>query len=215
MEYSAIEKYDSRDFIEEMAWKEWGKVAKTFSNIKYNQKLVDSYSCTGQAACGAISDVTGYALPLSFRKKVWERQLETGAIPWRGDYLQNWVKQAVKLFNEENPELPYKLAYYRVEKVRNIDIMMNVLNESSVVTWYTASFKVDSQDNWIIDNIDNPDGGGHAIRIVKGTRKWKSLTVKYCDNYEGILKYNIIEIPSFEKNQDFFWGGYYIKKINK
>jgi hypothetical protein len=51
MTYSSIEQYYDSDYTEEIAWKEITVSAKTFSNIKYNQKLVSNYSCTGQAAC--------------------------------------------------------------------------------------------------------------------------------------------------------------------
>lgn len=212
---SAIEKYDSRDYIEEIAGKEMTYTAKTFSNIKYNQLLVDKYSCTGQAACGVISDVTGYALPLSFRQKVWERQIETWAVEWRGDYLQNWMKQAVKLFNEENPELPYTLKYYRISDLKNSKQLLAILNHSSIQTGYTGALKADAQDNWIIDNNDNKDWYGHSIRFVKATLENNKLEIKYCDNYEGVNEYMIITVPDFKNNKDFFKWGYYIKKVAK
>tara|TARA_R110002051_G_C8621007_1_gene483341 strand:+ start:340 stop:480 length:141 start_codon:yes stop_codon:yes gene_type:complete len=45
--YSAIEKYDKKDSEEELLGNETiKKESKTFSNIKYNQTLVDNYSCT-------------------------------------------------------------------------------------------------------------------------------------------------------------------------
>ncbi len=213
--YSAIEQYDDRDFTEEIVWKEMTYTAKTFSNIKYNQKLVDKYSCTWQAACGVISDVTGYALPLSFRKEVWNKQLESGAVEWKWDYISNWMKQAVKLFNEENPELPYTLKYYRITNIKNSKQLLAILNHSSIQTGYTGALKADAQDNWIIDNNDNVDWFGHAIRIVKATLEDNKLEIKYCDNYEGVNEYMIITIPDFKNNKDFFKWGYYIKKINK
>ena len=212
--YSAIEKYDDRDFTEEIAGKELTLTAKTFSNIKYNQKLVDNYSCTGQAACWVISDVTNYALPLSFRKKVWERQLETWATS-KGDYLQNWMKQAVKLFNEENPELPYTLKYYRIDVLKNVKDLMSVLGHSSIQTGYGGSLKEDAQDNWIIDNNDHKDWYGHAIRIIKAWYEDETLSIKYCDNYEGVNKYTVITIPDFTNSTKWFTWGYYIKKVNK
>ena len=216
---SAIEKYDDRDYMEMIVWNNdkftWEEnAAKTFSNIKYNQKLVDRYSCTWQAACGVISDVTWFALPLSFRKKVWENQLKTWAREKFGDSIINWVKQAVKLFNIENPELPYTLEYYRIRGIKKIS-MLHILNGSSILTWYKGSLLRDAQDNWIIDNIDNPDGWGHSIRIVKGWIEGNDIKMKYCDNYEGVHKYNIIRVNEFNKNKDFFTGGYYIKKRMK
>ena len=211
---SAIEKYYDTDYTEEIAGKEMTYTAKTFSNIKYNQKLVDKYSCTGQAACWVISDVTGYALPLSFRQKVWERQIETWAVEWKGDYLQNWMKQAVKLFNEENPELPYMLKYYRINDLKNSKQLLAILSHSSIQTGYTGALKEDAQDNWIIDNNDNVKWFGHAVRLIKWTKE-SDLEVKYCDNYEGVNKYTVITIPDFLNNKDFFSGWYYIRKVAK
>ena len=214
MTYSSIEQYYDSDYTEEIAWKEIAVSAKTFSNIKYNQKLVSNYSCTGQAACWVISDVTGYALPLSFRKDVWERQLETWAVEWKGDYLQNWMKQAVKLFNEENPELPFTLKYYRINDLKNYKQLLAILNHSSIQTGYTGALKEDAQDNWIIDNNDNVKWFGHAVRLIKWTKE-SDLEIKYCDNYEGVNKYTVITIPDFLNNKDFFSGWYYIRKVAK
>ena len=202
---------------------------KCFSNIKYNQKLVNNYSCTGQAACWVISDATGLRqdvldptahnwtfLPLSFRKKVWERQLETGATEGFGDSLKNWMVQAIKLFNEEFPELPYTFKIVRIRDLKNVDVLKAVLKESSIHTGYTWKLLGDAQDNWVIDEPNNVDWGGHSIRIVKiFTEKDNSVTIKYCDNYEGAHKFNIITVPNFEDNKDFFSGGYYITKVLK
>ena len=206
--YAAIEKYDNRDWEEELLWNET-------KNIIYNQKLVDPYSCTWAGAEWTISDVTGYALPLSFRKKVWENQLKTGAKEWFGDTIQNWVKQAVNLFNEEFPELPYKLTYYRISNIKNQIKLLRTLKISSIVTWYSWNLRGDAEDNGVIDNIDNVDGSGHCIRIVKAWYEWKILKIKYCDNYEGVNKYNVIEVSNFLSNKDFFTWGYYIKKEPK
>jgi len=181
--YSAIEKYDVRDYKKEVAWNGssymWEKnAAKCFSNLKYNQKLVDRYSCTGQAACWVISDVTWFGLPLIFRKKVWENQLETWAKEGFWDNLQNGMKQAVKLFNEEYPELDYELEYNRIDDIRG-DEMLDVLELSSILTGYKGKLYWDAQDNWVIDNADNPDGWGHAIRFVKGWKvAWEWKTAK-------------------------------------
>lgn len=215
--YSAIEKYDDRDYIEEFTWSsEWELFWKNFSNYKYNQKFVDPYSCTGQAADGCISDVINWPLPLSFRKDTWARQLKTWAIEWFWDTIQNWVKQSVKQFNEEYPELPFRLEYYRIKNIKNIHQLAYILNNfSSVITWYKGSLYSDAQDNGIIDNIDNPDGNGHCIRIVKIWEENKIPMIKYCDNYEGVNIYNIITVKDFLNNKDFFTGWYYIKKVNK
>lgn len=214
--YSAIEKYDRRDFEEEIVWNNSKKKeSKTFSNIKYNQKLVDDYSCTWAAAIGVISDVTGYALPLSFREQVWENQLNTWAKEGFGDTIQNGMKQAVKLFNEEFKELPYSLKYYRISNIKDIIKLLRVLKISSIQTWYTWNLRADAEDNWIIDNTNNPNGSGHCIRIVKAWYDGQTLKVKYCDNYEGINKYNVIQIDDFLANSNFFSGGYYIKKVYK
>lgn len=213
---SAIEKYDHRDFQDNefLAWKLWDKdVYKCFSNIKYNQKEVDNYSCTGQASCGVISDVTNIILPLSFREKVWKKQLETGAVPWVWDYFQNWMKQAVKLFNEEYwKHLDYELEYIKF-KITTHNIMKVLDSWSSFFFWIKAQWFNDSQDNWIIDNPDNKDWWGHAIRWVKYTKSIDEL--KYCDNYEWVNEYNIVTIPNFSKNKDLFEYGYYIRKNKK
>lgn len=213
--YSAIEKYDDRDFIEEFAWSNevnW----KCFSNIKYNQKLINNYSCTGQASAWCISDIINWPLPLSFRKSIWERQLKTWAIKGYWDTVLNWVKQAVKQFNEDNPELPYSLAYYRIRNIKNTTHLAYILNEySSVITWFKGKLYEDSQDNWVIDNTDNPDGTGHCIRIVKVWEENKTALIKYCDNYEWVNKYNVITVKDFLNNKDFFSGWYYLKKVMK
>ena len=211
--YSAIEKYDKKDSEEELLGNETiKKESKTFSNIKYNQTLVDNYSCTWAAAIGVISDVTKFALPLSFRKKVWNNQLETGAKEWFGDTINNWMKQAVKLFNKEFPELPYTLAYYRIDNIKNVVKLLRTLKVSSIQTWYTGALFDDAQEDGIINNPDNRDGAGHCIRIVKAWYDWKILKIKYCDNYEGRNKYNVIEVADFLANKDFFTGWYYIRK---
>lgn len=218
--FSAIEKYDKRDYIEELSGEDVSfylgeqNAVWCFSNIKYNQKLVDKYSCTWQAACGVISDVTWFALPLDFRKDVWAAQLLTTAKPWVWDYLQNWIKQAVKLFNEQFPELPYKLEYYRVDDVRS-DKILKILSTSSILTWYKWSLYSDAQDNWIIDNNDNKNWSWHAIRIVKAWKEWFNICVKYVDNYEWLNKFNVIEVPDLTNNKDFFKWGYYLKKVMK
>ena len=222
MEYikSAIEKYDNRDYKEELIWDIWNKyqweknAIWCFSNIKYNQLYVDRYSCTWQAACWVISDVTNFALPLSFRRTVWQNQLNTWAKEWMWDYVQNWMKQAVKLFNEEFKELPFKLEYFRIEDIRK-DEIFNVLKNSSILTWYRGSLFSDSQDNWVIDNTDNSWNWWHAIRIVKAWKEWDNIYVKYVDNYEWKNKYNVIKVLELNNNKDFFKWWYYIKKVNK
>lgn len=207
---------DKRDFTEDISWISQ-EYAKCFSNIKYNQKLVDNYSCTGQAACWVISDVTGFMLPLSFRKKVWEKQLETGAIEWKWDYTQNGMKQAVKLFNEEFTEYPYKLEYYRNTNIKNKMVLDYILSDvkSSLLCSYGWSLYNDAQDNWVVNNTDNKDWFGHAVRIVKSYMedwKWK---VVYCDNYEWVNKYTTIIVDDFKNNKDFRPAFYYIKKVKK
>ncbi len=207
---SCIEKYDDRDYTEEAGALEAPitSVVKTFSNIKQNQKLVDRYSCTWAAACGVIADVTGFAMSLSFRKQVWKNQLKTGAKKWFGDTLINWMKQAVKLFNKEFPELPYTLEYKRVVNTKNPIMLMRVLNISSIHTGFKGDLFGDSQDNGVIDNVDNPNGSWHAIRIVKAWFEGETLKVKYCDNYEGVNPFNVIEVADFVGNKDFFKGEY-------
>jgi len=158
--------------------------------------------------------MNGTILPLSFRKRVRERQLETWATA-KGDYLQNWMKQAVKLFNEESPELPYILKYYRISDLKNVRQLMSILNHSSIHTGYTGALYEDAQDNGVIDNPDNKDGYGHSIRIVKAWYEGWKLSIKYCDNYEGVNDYSIIEVPDFTNNKDFFKWWYYIKKVAK
>lgn len=214
MNKSCIEHYDDRDYIEEAGALEAPitSVVKTFSNVIQNQKLVDNYSCTWAAACGVIADVTGFAMSLSFREKVWDNQLKTGATEGYWDAISNWMKQAVKLFNKEFPELPYKLEYYRISDIRNPITLLRVLAISSIQTGYTGKLKADAQDNGIIDEVDNVDWGGHCIRIVKAWYEGLTLKIKYCDNYEGVNKYNVIEVADFLKNEDFFRGGYYVKK---
>lgn len=203
--------YEDRDWQEELSGSSslyW----KAFNGIIYNQKLVDRYSCTGQAACGVISDVTGAPLPLSFRKQVWENQIKTGAVNWRWDYAKNGIKQAVKLFNEEFPELPYKLGYYRIDNIRDYNKVAQILNwGSSILTGYKWSLYSDAQDNGVIDNNDNPNWGGHIIRIVK----IDGDEIKYVDNYEWVNKYNVITVKDLKNNRDFFRWGYYIKKLDK
>lgn len=220
---------DNRDFVEEFVWQDQYNYWKCFSNKIYNQDFVDRYSCTSSAAIWCISDVTGLQeevddptainwtmLTLSFRKKAWQRQLETGAIPGRWDYVQNWVKQAVKLFNEEFPELDYYLAYYRIDDLKDFSKVISILNNgSSIVTGYTSSMYADAQDNGRIDNNDNKDGWGHCIRWVKAWVKKGVKYIKYCDNYQGKNPLNVIEVPNIEDNKDFFKWGYYIKKIQK
>ena len=215
--YSAIEKYDDRDYQEEFAWStDWEIYWKCFSNIKYNQKLVDDFSCTWQASDWTISDVINWPLPLSFRKDTWARQLKTWAKEWFWDGVWNWVKQAVKQFNEENPELPYFLEYFRISNIKNAHQVAYILNKySSIVTWYKWALYSDAQDNGIIDNIDNPDGNGHCIRIVKIWEESNVVKIKYCDNYEWVNKFNIITVDDFLNNKDFFSWGYYLKKIMK
>lgn len=214
--YSCIEQYDDRDYVEEFAWSnEWELYWKCFSNYKYNQKLVDPFSCTGQASNWAISDAINSVLPLSFRKETWERQKQTWAVEWFWDTVLNWVKQAVKQFNEENPELPFTLEFYRIKDIKNVYHLAFILNNhSSVVTWYKWNLRPDAEDNWVIDNIDNSGDNWHCIRIVKVWDK-QSPKIKYCDNYEWVVKYNVIEVKDFLNNKDFFTGWYYIKKINK
>lgn len=207
---------DKKDYQEEITWIESNE-AKCFSNIKYNQKLVDNYSCTGQAACWVISDVTGFMLPLSFRKKVWEKQLETWAVEGKWDYTQNGMKQAVKLFNEDFPEYPYKLEYYRNTNIKNKMVVDYILSNvwSSLLCSYGWSLYKDAQDNWVINNTDNKDWFGHAVRIVKSyVEKWV-WKIKYCDNYEWVNEFTVIEVEDFLKNKDFRSAFYYIKQVKK
>lgn len=225
---SAIEWYDKRDYKEEIAWSDKLE-GKCFSNIIYNQKFVDPYSCTGQASCWAISDITWLKqevidkaaanwtiLPLSFRKRVWENQLKTWAVEWVGDTVLNWVKQAVKLFNEENPELSYKLAYYRISNIQDVNKLIEILEGwSSVITWYDGYLRGDAEDNWVIDNSSNKKGLWHCIRIVKAWKKDDIWNIKYCDNYSWVFRYNIITVNDFINNKNFFKGGYYLKKIKR
>jgi len=225
--YSAIEKYDDRDYVEKV-WKTESKTAKCFSNIIYNQKLVDNYSCTGQAASWVISDATGLKqavidkiamngtiLPLSFRREVWENQLKTWAVEGFGDSVLNWIKQAVKLFNSNTPELNYYLEYFRIANIKDFNMLVNALSHSSVITGFKGSLYKDSQDNGIIDVDDNAGNNGHCIRIVKVWLNDEDETmIKYCDNYAGVNKMNVITV-NLTKNKDFFSGGYYLKKVNK
>lgn len=204
---------DARDFTEEIAWSDYPD-AKCFQWAMYNQKLVHDYSCTGQAACQTITNVTWIILPLCFRKKVWERQLETWATE-KWDYTQNWVKQSVRLFNEEFPELNYKLQYFRLKQAKTSSVRNFILEKgSSIVMTYKGSLGSDAQDNWIIDNPNNTWSGGHVVSIV---RNYKEDTImdKYADNYEGVHKKNIIVVPDLDNNKNFYSAGYYIKKILK
>lgn len=209
---------DIRDHIEEFIWnseEDFKLEVKFFSNIKYNQKLVDRYSCTSAAAIWVISDVTWFALPKSFREQVWENQLKTWAKKGFWDTIQNWMKQSVKLFNKEFPELPYFLEYKRLDDVRDVKKIFDVLKVSSISTWYRWSLRKDAEDNWVIDNPDNKDWAGHCIRIVKAWLEWTELCIKYVDNYEWENKYNVITVPDFKNNKDFYKGGYYLRKVYK
>lgn len=218
--YSAIEKYDKRDYIEEFwgidtSQYEWEENAvATFSNIKYNQNLVDDYSCTWQAGCWVISDVTKYAVSLTNRQSVWNKQLLTWAKEWYWDSILNWVKQAVKDFNKDNPELPFTLEYFRIENIKS-DALFEVLKQSSIITGYRGRLRSDAEDNWIIDNPDHDWENGHSIRLIKAwLENWKKK-IKYCENYEWVYVYNIITVPDFDNNKDFFKWWYYIKKVFK
>lgn len=208
---------DKRDFTEEIvAWSDDDFGAKVFDGYMYNQKLVDNYSCTGQAACQMITSFTWIVLPLSFRKKVWERQLQTGAKEGFGDYTQNGVKQAVKLFNEivekEYPELGYKLEYFRT-RIDDALIRDYILKEwSPIVLTYKWSLFSDAQDNGIIDNEDNVGNGGHVVTGVKIYKENDIVKDKYVDNYQGVNEKNIITVPNFDNNKDFYPTGYYLKK---
>tara|TARA_R110002051_G_C8621007_1_gene483342 strand:+ start:610 stop:744 length:135 start_codon:yes stop_codon:yes gene_type:complete len=44
------------------------------------------------------------------------------------------MKQAVKLFNKEFPELPYTLAYYRIDNIKNVVKLLRTLKVSSIQT---------------------------------------------------------------------------------
>jgi hypothetical protein len=57
------------------------------------------------------------------------------------------MKQAVKLFNEENPELPFTLKYYRISDLKDSKQLLAILNHSSIQTGYTGALKEDAQDN--------------------------------------------------------------------
>lgn len=209
---------DKNDYQEEIAWSESSDFGwKCFNGYIYNQKLVDNYSCTGQATCQMITSFTWIILPLSFRKKVWERQLKTWAVPGKWDYTQNWVKQAVKLFNEivdqEYPEYWKKLEYFRTN-IDNYLIRETILkNWSPIVLSYKGSLYSDSQDNGIIDNQDNKDWWGHVVTDVRILKENWVVKDKYCDNYNGVHEKNIITVPNFDDNKDFYSIGYYLKSI--
>ena len=204
---------DVRDFTEEIAWSEYPD-AKCFQWAMYNQKLVHNYSCTGQAACQTITNATWIILPLCFRKKVWERQLETWATE-KGDYTQNGVKQAVKLFNEEFPELEYKLQYFRTTMAKTSSVRNFILEKgSSIVMTFKGSLYADWQDNWIIDNPNNSGNGGHVISVVRNYKE-ETIMDKYADNYQWVNEKNIIAVPELDNNKNFYQVWYYLKKVAK
>tara|TARA_R110000850_G_scaffold140046_1_gene261338 strand:+ start:459 stop:602 length:144 start_codon:yes stop_codon:yes gene_type:complete len=45
--------------------------------------------------------------------------------------------QAIKLFNEEFPELPYTFKIVRIRDLKNVEVLKAVLKESSIHTGYT------------------------------------------------------------------------------
>lgn len=208
--YSAIEKYDERDYL---AWDELKEKNKKTNRVKkihqYNQKLVDDYSCTTHAATWVISDFTGHKFSLSFIKAVFERQKKTTFKEWVWDYFSNWIKQAVKEYNAI-AQIEDQLEYARIPLTEE-NIKKVIDSGSWAMCGYKWRLYQDAQDNWVIDNPDNPNGGGHCIRIVKYFYFKGVFHIKYVDNYEGVNHYNIITVPDIEKNKDFFKGLYYVR----
>lgn len=212
MIYWSIEKYDDRDYTEKL-WSSWVEERKFFSNIIYNQKLVDNYSCTWCASLWSITDITWFKFPLFIQQLIWDNQLKTWAKKGFWDTFLNWVKQATKIFNLiYSPVVWYKLEYLRATNL-NLETISEILKTSSIITWYYWVKQSDAQDNWVVDILDNNWTAWHCIRLVKLFKDDWIWNVKYCDNYDWVQTYNIITIKDFMNNKDFYKAWYYLKKI--
>ena len=183
-------------------------IYKAFQNIMYNQKLIDEYSCTLVWPFTALSNYTGNQIPLTVQQEGLQRYVKSGLFtPWVGGKMTDGATIALDVYNS------YFGTKIQINVVPlNADTIRTALESGSPINtgiYYWPSYFSNEQDDGVIENTAGTTGkNGHCITIVK-LNTMDDILIKFAENYNGILKYQIIMTNFVEMRSLFFNTGIY------
>ena len=183
-------------------------VYKAFQDIMYNQLLIDNFSCTYVGSLTAISNYVGKELPLEQMKAGFEEYEKSGLFtPWYGGKGIDGAKFACGAFNN----------YFGTTISPNTvsldsDAIFHAISSGSPINaaiQYWPEYFKNEQDDGQVENTTGTIGNkGHWITIVKiNTTDPKFIQIKFVENYNGVLKYQIIFIQDFQQLRSLFMNG--------